>query len=232
MGFGIWTNLINNRHHIHNTLNEKPADDRLVKDVEMLLGLKVGNKHVLEQVLRAATNGELVSNHERTYVDSLIEKHKGIVDTTPTQPARRQAPKEEPAETSSKSSSKTIAVGAGAAVAVVAIVVALLALPAPMNGTPADTAESVLTIGVDSEEYSVGDFILVEGLSTGASVSVDIQIVGPSGQVWHESIVPNADGYFSTIALAGSGGWSPGSYTIRATNGDQVYESAFDYMDS
>lgn len=227
-------NPINKPVCAYKTLSESPADESLAKDTQTLLGLGVGDKRILEQIHRAAVNGELISNHERAYVDSLLEKHAspGRAEDAPAPRKVRERPSPAPAAAPARSSSKTIAVAAGAAVAAIAVAVALLALPGNTGGTVVEP-EPVLTVGVDLEEYGAGDFILVEGLSDGSGGgAIDVHIAGPSGQVWRESILPDADGSFHTIALAGSGGWSAGTYTVTAIHGDQTYESAFEFRGS
>ena len=225
-------NPINKPPCAYKTLSESPADESLAKDAQTLLGLGVGDKRILEQIHRAAVNGELISNHERAYVDSLLEKHAGPGPAGDAPAPRKVRERPPPAPTAAPArSSKTIVIAAGAAVAAIAVAAALLTLP---GGTAVDMEpEPVLTVGVDLEEYGAGDFILVEGLSDGSDGgAVDVHIMGPSGQVWRESVLPDADGSFHTIALAGSGGWSAGTYTVRAVHGDQTYESAFDFRDS
>lgn len=213
-------------------MSEKPVDSDLAEAAEMLLGLDVGDRHILEQIHRAATNGEMISNHERAYVDSLLEKHASAPAGKAQTAAPRSVPEtptgaETPDPTPSRSSSKTLAMAGGAAVAAVAVAVVLLvSLGSPGEVEPVP----VLTVGVDSAGYAAGDFVLIEGLSEGAGDgAVDVSITGPSGQVWHENVLPNTDGSFSTIALAGSEGWSAGSYTVRAVHGDLVHESAFSF---
>ena len=214
-------------------MSEKPVDSELAEAAEMLLGLDVGDKRILEQIHRAAINGELISNHERAYVDSLLEKHTSAPTGKDPAPAPRGAPEtptgtQTPDATPSRSSSKTLAVAGGAAAAAVAIAAVLLV----SLGSPGEVAESVpvLTVGVDSAGYAAGDFVLIEGLSEGAGDdAVDVSITGPSGQVWQENVLPSADGSFSTIALAGSEGWSAGSYTVRAVHGNLIQESSFSF---
>ena len=218
-------------------MSERPADESITKDAQMLLGLGVGDKRILEQILRAAMNGELISNHERAYVDSLLEKHAGSApakDAPAPKTRERPAAVLDTAKAPAKSSSKTVAIAAGAAVAAIAVAAVLLMSPGAPGGTAVGgEPEPVLTVGVDSEEYGAGDFILVDGTFEGAGGgAVDVHIVGPSGQVWRESVLPDADGAFHTIALAGSGGWSAGTYTVRASHGDQTYESVFDFRGS
>lgn len=228
-------NPINKPTCAYKTLSESPADESLAKDAQTLLGLGVGDKRILEQIHRAAVNGELISNHERAYVDSLLEKHAGPgrAGDAPAPRKVRERPSPAPAAAPARSSSKTIAVAAGAAVAAIAVAAALLTIPGGPGGTAVVEPEHVLTVGVDLEEYGAGDFILVEGLSDGSGGgAIDVHIAGPSGQVWRESILPDANGSFHTIALAGSGGWNAGTYTVTAIHGDQTYESAFEFRDS
>lgn len=226
-------NPINKPACAYKTLSESPADESLAKDTQTLLGLGVGDKRILEQIHRAAVNGELISNHERAYVDSLLEKHAGAGRAGDAPAPRKVRERPAPAAAPARSSSKTIAISAGAAVAAIAVAVALLTFPGSPGGTTVVEPEPVLTVGVDLEEYGAGDFILVEGLSDGSGGgAIDVHIAGPSGQVWRESILPDADGSFHTIALAGSGGWSAGTYTVTAIHGDRTYESAFEFRGS
>ena len=191
-------------------MSEKPVDSEIAEAAEMLLGLDVGDKRILEQIHRAAINGELISNHERAYVDSLLEKHTSTPAGKTPAPTQRRAPEPStgvptPDATQPRSSTKTLAVAGGAAAAAVAIAAVLLV----SLGSPGEVMEPVpvLTVGVDSAGYAAGDFVLIEGLSESAGDDVvNVSITGPSGQVWHENVLPNADGSFSTIALAGSEG--------------------------
>ena len=210
-------------------MSEKPVDGDLAEAAETLLDLDVGDRRILEQIHRAATNGEMISNHERAYVDSLLEKHAPAPAGKATAAAPQSVPEtsagaETPGPTPSRSSSKTLAIAAVAGVAAVAVAAALLV----SLGSPDAEPVPVLTVGVDSAGYATGDFVLIEGLSDGDG-AVDVSITGPSGQVWHENVLPDTDGSFSTIALAGSEGWSAGSYTVRAVHGDLVHESAFSF---
>ena len=124
-------NPINKPACAYKTLSESPADESLAKDAQTLLGLGVGDKRILEQIHRAAVNGELISNHERAYVDSLLEKHAGPgrAGDAPAPRTVRERPSPAPAAAPARSSSKTIAVAAGAAVAAIAVAAALLTIP-------------------------------------------------------------------------------------------------------
>ena len=215
---------------ICDALSERPANDELAKNTEMLLGLGVGNRRILEQIHRAAVNRELISNHEWTYIDSLLETHAVSIRKAPT--ATPQRVQETPPKTGgqAKRSSRTIAIAGGAAVAAVVVAAALLMPSGSPNETVSDPVP-VLMVGVDSAGYDAGDFILVEGLSDVADGAVDIHIMGPSGQVWYERVLPNEDGSFSTIALAGLEEWSAGAYTVRAVHGNSTHESTFSFGD-
>lgn len=211
-------------------MSSKPADESLVKNVRALLNMDVGDRHVLEQVLRAARNGELVSNHERDYVESLLAKH---ADSAPKTLPRTQEKATSPSETGS--SSRTIVV-AGGGVAAVAVVIAVVFLMSSAPNTP-DVMDPVvkpaLTVAADSDKYGVGDFIFVEGLSNiSAGDMVEVTISGPAGQVWNESIRLKDDGSFFTMTLAGHGGWATGTYALSAAHGEEISMSTFDFAAS
>jgi hypothetical protein len=49
--------------------------DPILDDVQALLDKEFGDKRILDQILRAAQNNEVISNFERNYVRKLAEKH-------------------------------------------------------------------------------------------------------------------------------------------------------------
>ena len=51
--------------------------DSILDDVQALMDKEFGDKRILEQILRAAKNDEVISNFERNYVRKLSEKHLG-----------------------------------------------------------------------------------------------------------------------------------------------------------
>src|SRR5210317_1706260 len=51
--------------------------DPILDDVQALLDKEFGDKRILDQILRAAQNNEVISNFERNYVRKLAEKHLG-----------------------------------------------------------------------------------------------------------------------------------------------------------
>ena len=220
-------------------MNRKPADESLAKDVRTLLGMNVGDKRVLEQILRAARNGELVSNHERAYVDSLLAEHTDSVpkkDPPPRAGGRTASPPR------TGSSPKTIAAVGGGVAAAIAVALLVLTMtpeapdaePAVDVPLPADVEPGpALTVAADSGEYGAGDFILVEGLSQASSGgAVELTITGPAGPVWSESVPLRDDGSFFTMALAGYGGWDAGTYALSAAHGEEMSELEFDFTAS
>ena len=62
--------------------------DTILDDVQALLDKELGDKRILEQILRAAQNNEVISNFERNYVRKLAEKHLG------KKPAMEKKPEE------------------------------------------------------------------------------------------------------------------------------------------
>jgi len=67
--------------------------DPILDDVQALLDKEFGDKRILEQILRAAKNEEVISNFERNYVRKLAEKHLG---KKPTVEKKVEEPKPSP----------------------------------------------------------------------------------------------------------------------------------------
>lgn len=205
----------------------EPGLPGLEEGARTLLERGLGDKRILEQIYRASVNGEIISNHERNYVRSLLEKHADPASEKPqsgpaAQPAKRRAE----APKAKKSSTMMIAAGGGAAaIAIIAVAATMLAAPPTEGpaGTPAGFVES------DQVSYGPGDFMLVTGLAdydTGQTVSIEI-VDAEANQIWSEVVPVRSDGTYSTIVLVGQDGWAAGEHTIQAVHGDATYTSGF-----
>ena len=50
-------------------------------------------------------------------------------------------------------------------------------------------------------------------------------------KIWNDNINPKKDGQFSTLIIAGGGGWeSDGIYTLKAEQGDLENETEFKFV--
>lgn len=200
-------------------------EDDIGANARMLLGLGLGDKRILEQVYRASINGEIISNHERQYVASLMEKHAVTVPKMDTPIIQRSAVKQVDTASQPKKSRTTLmaAVLGVAAVAVIASIV--LMMPGTLVSSPSGYVE------IDQSTYQTGDFMLVTGMSDyniGEAARVNI-LDSNSNNIWSEDVTLRSDGSYSTIILVGQDGWIAGEHTIQVAHGAVEYIMDFTY---
>lgn len=201
-------------------------EDDIGVNARMLLGLGLGDKHILEQIYRASVNGEIISNHERQYVASLMAKHAVTIPEKP--PPVMQSPVVEQTDIPPQpKKSRTPLMIAAAGIAVVAVIASVVLM---MPTTPDATVDSpVGYVEINQEIYQSGDFMVVTGMSDyemGESMRVDI-LDGDSNSIWSESVVLRPDGSYSTIILVGQDGWVAGEHIIQVAHGNAEYMMDF-----
>jgi hypothetical protein len=133
-------------------------------------------------------------------------------------------------------SNKKLGVLAGVAAAI-AIIVIVGFTAINQTGTT-DSAVSVtitepLLVNVDQATYQRADIISISGNSKSASTqSVELSIENTDGvKIWKENINPKKDGQFSTLVIAGGGGWeNDGVYILKATHSDLASEIKFKFF--
>ena len=202
-------------------------EKKLVESTRILLNYNMGDRKVLEQILRAATRGELISNHERDYVDSLISEYKGShpdkkAATENNAGASSYVVEKPPASPKFGGRSLLfVVVGAAAAIAIIAV----LALTTATTVSPPQ-----YLVTQDSSSYKSGDFISISGLVDPDVTTVHISILDSGGAIaWTEQTQVRSNGSFSALVLAGYGDWKEGEYTLEADTGSDVYVSGFSY---
>lgn len=207
------------------------VEEKLVEDAKKLLSLGVGDQHILKQILRAATNNEIISNRERSYVASLIEKHARTGDKPAAQPSGRKGLhvlQQEPS-TPKKSSNKTVVIGIIAGIAAAAVAIPFIVMPE----TPGTiSTDPVIVMALDAPSYVAGDFIDIRGttdLEPGSIVQMTI-LDSEMTLVWSWEAITDSGGSFSALALAGYGDWQPGTYTITAIYDNQTHQYDFEYI--
>ena len=222
--------------------------DTILDDVQALLDKELGDKRILEQILRAAQNNEVISNFERNYVRKLAEKHLGKkpamekkpeepkiipdvqIPTPPPQPKPVQTFSPPPKVSKSNSKNTKIMLGAGIAALIVIIAAAasmggvsdISSKPETINPT---SSAGPFSIATDLSSYQRGDIISISGNSEfSAGQQVNLVIKNPDDEtVWSEQVAVKKDGKFTTLTFAGGSGWAAGTFTIMAeTNSDQT----------
>ena len=86
-----------------------------------------------------------------------------------------------------------------------------------------------LTLNIDKTIYEKSDFISVWGSTEFDSAFISIK--DPDGNnVWNESLKPDDENNFSTLIIAGIGGWQKsGNYLVIVESGDSISNTKFFY---
>jgi len=182
-----------------------------------------------------------ITTEDKNYVESLITMHlkNQPLDESLSrkQPETKIKLQSKPTTSSSDSpsnftfnfsSSKNIGIlGGGGAAAVIAIIV-LVGFPA--NTDTLNHDNNPLLVNIDQTTYQRADIISISGDTISNTDSVELSIENTNGvKIWKEVINPKNDGQFSTLIIAGGGGWeNNGVYTLKAGTGsmqDGVYEA-------
>ena len=205
-------------------------EDDLEENARMLLGLGLGDKRILEQILRASTHGEVISNHERHYIKTLMEKHAGSVPPKPAPKPKSTATKPKDTKPQTKKSQTPLIVAASAGVGAVVVIAAVLFMMMPTSPVePVPTEAGYMNISQDA--YNHGDFMLVTGMSDyAAGETIRINILDKNNNdIWSERVTLKPDGSYSTIILVGQDGWVAGEHTVQAIHGDIEYTLDFTF---
>ena len=222
--------------------------DPILDDVLALIDKEFGDKRILEQILRAAQNNEVISNFERNYVRKLAEKHLGkkplvekkipdvVIPPTPTIEISQtlQTLSKPPKITKSNSKNTKVILGVGVAALVVIIAVASIGGIGDLSPSIIDpnqnTSES--SIQTDLSSYQKGDIISISGnsnLPLGDQVNLSIENSN-NDLVWSEQVNVKSDGQFTTLTFAGGPGWEKsGTFTIKADNNSEKIENTFSF---
>ena len=94
------------------------------------------------------------------------------------------------------------------------------------------TPNNPLLISIDQSTYQKADIISISGDTNSHSKSVELSIENSNGvKIWSESITPKNNGVFSTLIIAGGGGWEDGGdYLLKAAQGDLKNEAKFKFV--
>ncbi|MEA2044047.1 MAG: hypothetical protein U9M99_01530, partial [Thermoproteota archaeon] len=186
-----------------------------------------------------------ITTEDKNYVESLITIHlknqpldKSLSRKQPdTKIKLRSKPTASSSDSPSNftfnfSSSKNIGIlGGGGAAAVIAIIV-LVGFPAintPLDSITSSTTSNPLLVNIDQTTYQRADIISISGDTNSYTKSVELSIENTNGvKIWKETINPKNDGQFSTLIIAGGGGWeNNGVYTLKAVQDDLASEIEF-----
>ena len=99
-----------------------------------------------------------------------------------------------------------------------------------MDFVPSTTTEPI-SVNVDQSTYKNADIISISGVSSSNAEPVELSIADSNDvKIWHET-VNTKDGEFSTLVIAGGGGWeNDGMYTLMVEHGDLENEIEFKFV--
>ena len=218
-------------------------------DLDKLIKTQHGDVKKLRQIRDTIKHDNFITTDDKNYVQSLIDEYQS--QSSERLSPRKQSDTRIKLQAKSKtddlgsqsnfsfnfSSNKKVGILAGAAAAIAIIVIVGFTdvnQGDTVNSVVSSTPNNPLLVTVDQTQYQRADIILISGDTTAHNQTVGLSIENTNGvKIWKESIdvSPNS-GNFSTMVIAGGGGWeNGGSYTVKAyTSTGLTQEIQFRFM--
>ena len=220
-----------------------------ITDLDDLIRDHHGDVKKLRQIRDTIKHDNFITTNDKNYVESLITTY--LKNQPLEKPLRRKQPDRKQPDIKSKlqqklttessdpktnsafsfSSNKKFGIIGGAA-AVIAIIAVLgftsINQDSAMDSVLSSTPNNPLLITVDQNKYQRADIISISGDTGSSNGMITLSIEDTNGiKIWNENIKPKSDGNFSTLVIAGGGGWeNNGAYTLKAvakdTSGDSL----------
>ena len=130
------------------------------------------------------------------------------------------------------SSNKKLSVLAAVAIAIIAIVgFTVIGMPTDFT-VSSSTPSQPLSINTDQSTYQKADIISISGDAISNTEPVELSIENANGvKIWNEIINLKNDGRFSTLVIAGGGGWeNNGLYTLKVEHDNLTSEIEFKFV--
>jgi hypothetical protein len=207
-----------------------------------------GDVKKLREIRDTVRHDNFITTDNKNYVESLITMYlknqpfdKSLSSQRPVTKIKLQS---KPTTSSSDSKSnvavsfspnKKLGVLAGvvAAIAIIVIVGFSATNQTDIIDSTLSSISEPLLVNVDQTTYQRADIISISGNSKSASTqSVELSIENTNGvKIWNENINLKNDGKFSTLVIAGGGGWeNGGTYTLKAEQGDLANKIEFKFF--
>jgi len=214
-----------------------------ITDLDDLIRHHHGDVKKLREIRDTVRHDNFITSENKNYVESLITMHlknqpldKSLSRKQPDTKIKLQ-PKPTLSSPDLKnsfafnfSSNKKLGIlgGVAAAIAII-VIVGFPAINTPIDSTVSSTASNPLLVNIDQTTYQRADIISISGDTNSYTKSVELSIENTNGlKIWKEIINPKNDGQFSTLIIAGGGGWeNNGVYTLKAVQDDLVSEIEF-----
>jgi len=214
-----------------------------ITDLDDLIRHHHGDVKKLREIRDTIRHDNFITTEDKNYVESLITMHlknqpldKSLSRKQPDTKIKLQ-PKPTLSSPDLKnnsafnfSSNKKLSIlgGVAAAIAII-VIVGFTAINTPIDSTLSSTADNPLLVNIDQTTYQRADIISISGDTNSYTKSVELSIENTNGvKIWKEIINPKNDGQFSTLIIAGGGGWeNNGVYTLKAVQNDLASEIEF-----
>ena len=213
-------------------------------DLDDLIRHHHGDTKKLREIRDTIRHDNFINTDDKNYVESLITMYlkNQSLDTSLSrkQPAAKiklqtkstsnTDSKSNP--TSSFSSNKNLGIIAGVVAAIVIIAIAgftTINQSDTISSTVNSTVSTPLLVNVDQTTYKIADIISITGDAVSYAESVELSIENSNGiKIWNENINPKNNGQFSTLVIAGGGGWeNDGVYTLKVVQDDLTNQTEF-----
>ena len=215
-----------------------------ITDLDNLIKEHHGDVKKLREIRDTIKHDNFITTIDKNYVESLITTY--LKNQPLEKPLHRKQPEiksklqHKPTVESSDtktnfefsfSSNKKFGIlgGAAAAIAIIAILgFTSINQDGAMDSVLSSTPNNPLLIAVDQDKYQHADIISISGDTGSSNEMIILSIEDVNGiKIWNENIKPKSDGNFSTLVIAGGGGWeNNGAYTLKAvakdTSGDSL----------
>jgi len=214
-----------------------------ITDLDDLIRHHHGDVKKLREIRDTIRHDNFITTEDKNYVESLITMHlknqpldKSLSRKQPDTKIKLQpkptlsSPNLKNNFTFSFSSNKKLGIlgGVAAAIAII-VIVGFTAINTPIDSIVSSTSSNPLLVNIDQTTYQRADIISISGDTNSYTKSVELSIENTNGvKIWKEIINPKNDGQFSTLIIAGGGGWeNNGVYTLKAVQDDSASEIEF-----
>ena len=220
-----------------------------ITDLDNLIKEHHGDVKKLREIRDTIKHDNFITTIDKNYVESLITTY--LKNQPLEKPLHRKQPDRKQPDIKSKSQQKITAEssdpktnsafsfssnkkfgilgGAAAAIAIIAVLgFTSINQDVDIDSVLSSTPNNPLLIAVDQDKYQHADIISISGDTSSSNGMIILSIEDVNGiKIWNENIKPKSDGNFSTLVIAGGGGWeNNGAYTLKAvtknTSGDSL----------
>lgn len=214
-----------------------------ITDLDDLIRHHHGDVKKLREIRDTIRHDNFITTEDKNYVESLITVHlknqpldKSLSRKQPDTKIKLQpkptlsSPDLKNNFTFSFSSNKKLGIlGGVAATIAIIVIVGFTAINTPIDSIVSSTSSNPLLVNIDQTTYQRADIISISGDTNSYTKSVELSIENTNGvKIWKEVINPKNDGQFSTLIIAGGGGWeNNGVYTLKAVQDDLASEIEF-----